>query len=112
MERQRRRRPGHRFLQRDQVAPLLKLQDGLAFQLADALAAEAEFPAELLQRAGRPSVDPVADPEDLLLAGIERVEEPVEPLPDRSRPRRGGRARRAVVAHELADRILLSLGAG
>src|SRR6185436_16713137 len=78
--------------------------------LPDALAAQVELAAELLQRARGAPVDAVADPEDLLLPRVERVEQPVDPLADRLLPGRRAGAGRAGVAHELADRILLAVG--
>src|SRR5689334_10213780 len=73
VQRERRRGPGERVAEGRQVAALLELQDRLALQLPDALAAQVELAPELLQRAGRPAVDAVADPEDLLLAGVQCV---------------------------------------
>src|SRR5436190_16210598 len=109
MERERRRGSGERVAEGRQIAALLELQDGLTLQLPDAFAAEMELAAELLQRAGRPAVDAVADPEDLLLAGMQRVEQTVEPLADRLLPRRRARAGRARVADQLADGVLLAV---
>src|SRR6185503_20870298 len=66
VERERRRRTGERVAEGRQVAALLELQDGLTLQLANPFAAQVELAPELLQRAGRPAVDAVADPQNFL----------------------------------------------
>src|SRR3954452_18369952 len=87
---------------------MLELLQRVVLDLADALARDAERPADLLERLRRATVQAEAERDDLALAEGQRVERLLDVLPAEAELRRLERALGRLVLNEVAEaRVLL-----
>src|SRR6478735_5266748 len=87
---------------------MLELLQRVVLDLADALARDAERPADLLERLRRAAVQAEAERDDLALAERQRVQRLLDVLPAEAQLRRVERALGRLVLDEVAEaRVLL-----
>src|SRR3954470_2677408 len=82
---------------------LAELRHDLALDLADALAGQPEVLADLVERAGLAVVQAVAQPDDLLLAVVQRREDPAQVVLQQARDHGALGVRRLGVFDEVAQ---------